>query len=500
MYRMHNIPRSFMRTSASLFLLLLSVSFVSAQGSTLFRVGEKLSYNLSFGKFKDGGYAELYVVSNGKLSGRDAIEIRSKVKTVGLVSASFVLLDESRTIFATPENGLPLFIRRTINNGPLPRDIVSNYLKTPATNFDLVTLLYKARESGGTGSYTFLEGDQIYTANFQTTGSEHFKVDAGEYDTTVVNVQSEFLAMRGIRDMKINLSADEAKIPVMLRFKAQKAEFRATLVAVQFDAPVNEPDPTATPIPVATPTPLPTPRPTPSPKPYVEGQPLSPELGFAIGEKLNYRIFENEKPLATVVVEAVERKLFQAKDSLLLTATVTGVDRSNSAFRPGDTIRVQVDPDTLTPRWVESRFGAGTPALNQTVTFDPMTGAATFGGQNTVDTPIGTHSLLSLFYAMRSFNLQPSKTAANPVNDTRVAVFWESRPYIFTLRPANPADITLGGETLSAQLITVSTSNANPQLDALGIKVWLGTADRIPLKFSFGTYTAELQKPVNVTQ
>jgi hypothetical protein len=47
----------------------------SAQTAGNFRVGERLTYNFSFEKFKDVAYAELYVVSRGKLEGKDAIEL-----------------------------------------------------------------------------------------------------------------------------------------------------------------------------------------------------------------------------------------------------------------------------------------------------------------------------------------------------------------------------------------------------------------------------------------
>src|SRR5947209_12947511 len=78
-------------------LFLVSSLFIrqsSAQSSPLFRVGEKLTYSLSFGKFRNTGYAELYVASRGKLGARDAIEIRAKARTFDLVSAAFLMLDE----------------------------------------------------------------------------------------------------------------------------------------------------------------------------------------------------------------------------------------------------------------------------------------------------------------------------------------------------------------------------------------------------------------------
>jgi hypothetical protein len=91
---------------------------------------------------------------------------------------------------------------------------------------------------------------------------------------------------------------------------------------------------------------------------------------------------------------------------------------------------------------------------------------------------------------MRSFNLRPSKDPGNPVNDTRVAVFWESKAYVFTLRPSNPEEIISNGEKTSAQLITITTGNL--ELDALALKVWLSTEGRVPLRLSVGAFQADL--------
>ena len=460
---------------------------VSSQPS-IFRVGEKLTYHVSFGKFADGGYAELYVVSRGKLGGKDAVEIRSKAKTFGLVSAAFVLLDESRTVYAAPDTGLPIYIRRSINDGPLPKETISNFLDHPTSNFDLLTLIYKAREVGGTGTFPFAEGEQIYTATFQNTVTERVKTDAGDFDTSVSVVQSEFLAANGIKDLRINFTTDEAHVPVLIRCKNVKGEFNARLSAIH----LAEPEAASTPAPTPVPTPVTpaTPRPTPTPELYVENRPLSTELGFELGETLAYNISSGGKAVAVMTLEARERKQFEKKDSLLLTATITGTEPENKTFALGDAVKAQVDPETLTPRWFEGKFSSTLSGLNQTVTFDQKTGNISFGGAAPVDSPIGTHSLLSLVYAMRSFNLKLSKDPNNPVNDTRVAVFWASQPYVFTLRPSNPADITINGGRVSAQLITVNTGN--PQLDTLGLKVWLGTNSRVPLRFSVGTFQADL--------
>ena len=490
-----------LRSSVFVFLFLsLFAGRTSAQlQPTNFRVGEKLTYSISFGKVEDSGYVEMYVASRGLIGGKDSVEIRSKFKTLGFVSATFALIDENRTVFAAPDTGLPIFIRRTQNDGPLPIEAISNYLKNPTSNFDPVTLIYKARQSGGTGSYTFYEGEQVYTATFVSGKAERVKLSSGEYDTTISAVQSEFFAVNGIKDLKINFTNDEDRVPVLFRFKTAKGEGRITLVSSHTaeTAPTAKPTPTATPVP--TPIVLATPRPTATPAEYVENQPLLPELGFALGETLTYNLSEAGRPIGVVTLEAKERKLFERKDSLLLTATVTAIEPGNKTFAPGDSIRAQVDPDTLAPRSFEAKFGGGLRGLNQSVVFDPRTGNISFGGIAPTDGPIGTHSLLSLIYAMRSFNLKKSNVASNPVNDTRVAVFWETKPYVFKLRPDVPTDIVINGEKISAQLIIINTDNA--KLDGLGIKVWLGAASRVPVRISVGTFQADLiVQPKNIVQ
>lgn len=462
---------------------------VSSPQSTIFRVGEKLTYTLSLGKLLNAGYAETYVASRGKLGGRDSVEIRSKMKTLDLVSAAFFVFDESRTVFAAPDTGLPLYITTDTHTTALPKISVRNYLTRPTASYDLLTLIYKVREAGGVGTFPLFEGQRLYTATFQSAGTITARTEIGNFDTNIFLVQSDFLTAHGITNLFIHFSADEARIPVVIRFTTGKGEFKAVLSAiVPPDPETQTPEPLPTPVP--TPVPSATPKPTPVPEPYVENRPLAPELGFQIGESLDYRITTGGSPVAFITLNARERTLFQNVDSLLLAATVTGVEPGNQAFRPGDTALVEVDPETLTPTMIASKFATVFPGLNQTVTFNKRTGSISFGADQPIDAPIGTHSFLSLIYAMRSFNLKPSKDPNNPVNDTRVAVFWETKSYVFTLRPSNPEVITINGEKTSAQMITVNTGN--PDLDALALRVWLSTDQRVPVRFSFGAYQADL--------
>ncbi len=454
---------------------------------TAFRIGEKLTYNVAFGRYKNAGFAELAVISRGKLSGRDAIELHSKFKTNELVAAAFYLLDETRVTFADADSGLPLFIRRSSNAGVAPTETINNFLAAPTPNFDLLTLVYRIRNAGGIGSFLLQEDEKVYAVNAQPTVSERIKTDAGEFETTVSTIQSEFFDGKGYRDFRVNFSADEQKIPVLIRFKTSKGEFRASLASLQ----VIEPEPETQPTPTPTPRPIQTPTPQPSPTPSLENQPLSTNLPFILGETLEYKITSKGQNVGAFLLQAAERRTIDKKDTLFLSATISNVEKGIGIFKTGDSIIAQVNVETLVPYKFEVKFSGTLSSFNQSASFNQDRGIAIFGGANQLVIPNNTHSLLSLAYAIRSFNLKPSKDAKNPVNDTRVAVFYGTQFYVFTLRPLEAELINLSGEKVPAQLITVITGN--PQLDALNLRIWLSSdIKRTPLRFAIGNYQADL--------
>jgi hypothetical protein len=452
------------------------------------RIGERLTYTISFQRYENVGYAETFAISRGKLGESEAVEIRMKIKTSGLLSAIYPI-EESRTTFTSPDTGNPLFIRRSDNTGVAVRETVSNFLTTPVSGLDILTLLYKARQSAGSGSFVLIEGEKTYNVILQPQqNGEHLKTDAGEFDTTISAVQSDYLLDNGIQSLKISFSNDDAHIPVLFRFKTSKGEIRAALSGSQIVEP--EVETTPLPQPTQTPKPVATPRPTATPQPFIDNQPLPPDLGFSLGEKLDYRVTNGNRVVGDISFQAKERKLVNREDSLFLLATVTSAEQGNGLFSTGDSITAQVSPETLAPFSIDIKFSGPLAALSQTTKFDQRSGTVTAGATR-IDSPIGTHCILSLLYAVRSFNLTPSKDAGNPVNDTRVAVYWEGKTYIFTLRPSEPETITVNGQKVIAQRIVVNTGV--PQFDRLGLKLWLSTDDdRVPLRISLGTYQADL--------
>ncbi len=463
----------------------------AAQSGGVFPIGEKLTYSISYDRFKIAGFAETQVVAEGKLEGHDAVELRSRFVTNDFVSAAFFMIDQSRKVFASPANGLPLYVKTSKNTGVAPEENVRNYLQEPTNEYDLLTLIYQLRRAGGSGTFTLSEGGSLYTVTAATTGTEKVTTDAGEFETSVSGIQSEFLTERGIAGLTINFTNDPERIPVQVRFNVGKGKFRIALAGIERPPAVST-SPTPTPTPTRVPVQTPTPRPTPPP--YVPNRPLSAEIPFELGETLEYKVSERGNPAGTMIFEAKERTMLQtptlSRDSLLLRASVTQSENP-SLFRTGDVYSTWVDPDDLQPIVVNAKFNGTFSALNQSVRFDQDRGLAVPDGAPQVQMPVNTHTFLSLLYAVRSFNLKPSKDATNPVNDTRVSVFYDGRFSVFMLRPSNAQMINLRGEKVSAQLITVITGD--PRLDAMTPRFWLSNdKSRVPLRISLGSVQLDL--------
>lgn len=478
--------------SMLVFLLLTLNPAQAGQADGVLKVGEKLTYSISFNNFDIAGYAEIHVVSRGKLEGRDAVELSAKLKSVDLLSAAFYTWDEARTTFISPETGYPLLVKEIVNTGPFPRETSRSYLQQPATAFDLLSMIYRVRALGGAGSFSVLEDEMIHNFDFVISGTETVSTEAGDFDTQVSLVQSSFFAEDKISDFRVNFTTGEKKIPVLVRFKTDKGEFEARLAGIQDLTPV--PDPTATP--VRTPLPVVTPTPVPTPTPYVDNQPLSRYLPFRLGERLEYSVTKRGVPAATVAISASERKQYLGTDSLRLVAQVTQTLPANDLFGAADRIEAWVDPDTLVPFATTFGFTGAFSGFSQQTLFDQTQGTATVQAGAPIQIPIGTHNVISLAYAIRAFNLRPPIGAPNPANDTRVALFAGTEAKIITLRPSVTEQIEVSGRKWQANLITIRTGE--PQADALNIRVWL-SADgrRLPLRLEAGPYKAELLNVAN---
>jgi hypothetical protein len=470
-----------------------SSSVVSAQAEMpgSIRVGERLTYNISLNRIPNVAFAETEVVSKGKIAGREAYEVRSKLKSINFMAVGSLFVDVDRTTYISPVDGSVLMMRQTDSTTGAPITEGVKFTEKSPGSFDLTALLFKIRSSGGVGSYPMFENGKLYTAAFQSIGTETVKSDAGEFPANIIEVRSDYLTENGFMGLKVSIASEGSNIPVQFRLRRTKnSEYVGVIASVQV-APDPTPSPTAA---VAVRTPKPTPVATPTPAEYIDNQPLV-GMPFALGEKLEYTITSSQGPGGTLLLEAKERRMVNKRDTLMLSATITNSAGGNDLFGVGNNIRSNVDPETLAPYDLTMGLSGRLSAFNQSAKFDQESGRVTVPGAANIDVPVGTHNIISLFYALRLFNLDPGKNSTNRVADTRVSVFWQGRPNIFTLRPSAPQILPFGDQKILAQEISVSTGN--PQLDSLRIRVWLTDDERrLPLRFVLDGYQFDLKREV----
>jgi hypothetical protein len=274
-------------------------------GATQFRVGERLTYVLSTERYPNAGFGEMSVVSRGRLGTRDVFELAAKFKTVGLFSATGFLADESFTTFVSVDTGMPAYVKRTNYAAGSPKERTDSYLETPANGFDLLSLIYRLRGLLDGGSSVLLDNGRSFAITFQPAGVESITCDAGTFETTIMTVQSDYFKEMGVSDLRINIDNGANRLPVLIRAKMETGKIKATLASVQ----VNSPEPVATPTPSETPRPIPTPTALPTPEVYVDNRPLSEELAFVLGERLEYRVTYGAQRAAKIVFDAKERNL-----------------------------------------------------------------------------------------------------------------------------------------------------------------------------------------------
>ncbi|MCS6874031.1 MAG: DUF3108 domain-containing protein [Pyrinomonadaceae bacterium] len=456
---------------AAIVIIFLATSLYSQ--SQAYKIGERISYNVSFEKVKEAGYVELWVASQGKYKNEDAIELRAIIKTTGLLSAIHHI-DQNRVCLVSAKTGLPLYNRIISNEEILPKDFVQ---EAPAYH-NLITAIYQIR-FGSISNLVFQEGEKLYSLTWQNISKEKVKTDLGEFETSLIELQSDFFNENQMENFRINITEDENRLPVLIRFRTKRGSFTVKIASFQI---ITKEPPMETPQP---PQVILQPTPTPTPKPYIENQPLSEDLPFSLGETLTFNVMSQNRNVAVVTLQAKERRLFKNKDALLVKAEVT---QSSTQLFSGSLFVSWIDPLVLVPFQFETKLPIPFVRFNQSVEFDQENGfASDLSNGIKTEIPVGTHSILSLAYAIRTFRIDYQRTSQK---DVRVAVFWNKKYYILTFRPVSQETLEISGRKIESIVVSITGEKT---LDRLNARLWISNDNaRLPLRFMIGDYRADL--------
>lgn len=496
--------KRYLTTAACILLLAALASPLRAQEGTEqtagvqlsrspYQVGELLTYNVSFSNFIDAAHIELLVAERGNYFGRDGLQLRAHVETTGVVSAALLSINNDYTSYLDPVSGLPYRTQRVIREGGRTSDTSSEYNQPVGTTaipprlrageipgtYDILSVVYRVRAlplAFGSIFYLNVQNDlDQYNAEVKVIDRQLIKTNVGSFNTIVVQVRVP--RNDDINDLKLRLylSDDERHVPVLLTARLKSGEIRAELTGSEFLPPPATTTPTTETAPaVTTPAKVPT---TESPT----GRALPPELPFKAGEQLNFTIFlgGSTQPAATASFQVRPRATYFNRDGLLLAAKAQTSPAASRIFFANDQINSYVDPNTLLPFRTELNLVEGQKRTNQTLTIDQDRGSATGGDGKTLEIPVGTHDLISVLYALRSFNLAPPKRNA-------VSILVNDRPRTLFITSLKRETIQLGSQQIPAVQLSLTTDDEQP--DKYALRLWVSDdRRRLPLRVTATT-------------
>ena len=466
-----------------------------------YQVGELLTYNVTFSNFVDAAHVEIFVAERGTFFTRDGLQLRAHVETTGVVNAALYSINNDYTTYIDPETGLPFRSQQVIREGGRTSDTSSEYNQPAGTTaippklrtgafpgtYDFLSVLYRLRAlplAHGSKYYFNVRSDlDEYQAELSVTGREMMKTNVGSFNTIVTQVRVPKDSEVNDYRIRIYFSDDERHVPVLITARHRSGEIRAELAGSEFITPTQQGNPTTTAAPpVVTP-----PRITPDASVPASGAPLPPELPFKAGEQLNFNVFlgTSTQAAGTASFQVRPRAKYFNRDGLLLTVKAQTSATISRVFFANDQINSYVDPITLLPFRTELNLLEGRSRTSEVFTVDQDRGSAITGSGVAIEIPVGTHDFISVFYALRSFNLAPPKRNA-------VTILVNQRPRTLFITSLKRENIQLGGQQIPSVQLSLTTDD--PQPDKYALRLWVSEdRRRLPLRIAAMTKIGQVR-------
>ncbi|HEU4835313.1 MAG TPA: DUF3108 domain-containing protein [Pyrinomonadaceae bacterium] len=462
----------------------IPVSFSQAP----YRVGERLTYNVSFSNFPDAAHVEVEVMSRGMHFGREAVQLRAHVETNGVINVALFAINNDYMTYVDPATGLPFRVEESARDAIRSADSVQDF-NQPAGNeaiapkqrgvpgtYDFLSAFYRARAlplaPGGVYDLSVRGQGVDYQAELKVVGHDVIRTNVGSFPTIVTEVKANGSPLKNIR---IYFSDDERHVPVLIRARIRSGDLTAELAGSELIKPPDEAPAPAPPVVVA-PAPVPVAPPA-----------LSENLPFKIGEQLNYQVFigTNNTPMGIATFQVRGRQRYFDRDGVFLNVTAQTTGAAASLFVAKDQIDSYVDPKALLPYRTVLNLVEGRRRLNRTLNVSQDTGVATADGGARIEIPVGTHDYVSFFYVLRTFNFTAKKRNA-------ISVLVENKPKTLFVEAQKRESIQLGDRAVPA--IALSITSDDPQPDKYQLRMWISEdRQRLPLRITCTTKLGPLR-------
>lgn len=500
--------------SSFVLLAVLAVSsgsqVVSGQDSQPFspapyRVGERLTYNVSFSNFVSAAHIELLAAARGNFFGRDAIQLKGHIETTGMVNAALLAVNNDYITYIDPGNGMPFRGQQLLRAASRTSDTSADFNQPagvaalpgkrtgefPGT-YDFLSVIYRIRALPLSQNSTYLmtvrDGNDAYDLQLSVIGKVTIKTNVGSFDTIISRLRIRDNSQFNKYDVKVYFSDDQRHVPVLIIVHHPAGNIRAELAGSEFVAtPPVPPAPGPTPIaitPVTDPQRVITP-PGGNVTPAAGGADSSSdsaaelgELPFKVGEQLNYQVFlpNIALPAATANFQVRAHSKYFDHDGLLFTLSAQTSNALQRLFVANDVVTSYVDPKTLLPFHTEFSLNEGRRRFVSKLAINQDYGSAVTEKGDRIEIPVGTHDYLSFFYALRTFSLAPPRRSA-------ISILVNNKPKTLFISAIGRENVQLGKQTIPAIQISLTTDDADS--DKYQLRAWISDdARRLPLRLT----------------
>jgi uncharacterized protein DUF3108 len=449
-----------------------------------YRVGERLTFNVSFSNFISAAHVELLVGARGTFFDREGIQLKGHVETTGVVNAALFAINNDYVSYVDPETGQPFHAQQIVRSASSTSEIPAKAdqaaaataapsKETPLSpgSYDFLSAIYRIRAlplSAGS-SYTLTVGGEgvSYQIEIKVKGAQIVRTNAGSFDTIVTQMRMKSSSGGPDYSPTVYFSSDERHIPVLITAKLSGSEARAELAG-------SELIPTPKPPPGQSPTPAP--RVTPLPEEKNEG--TLQGVPFKVGEQLNYRVYlpSITAPVGEATFQVRARSKYFNQDGLLFTVNAQTTNALQKLFVANDTINSYVNPQSLLPFQTELNLSEGRTRITTKLTINQDYGRVTTEKNERIEIPVGTHDFLSFFYVVRTFDLTVGKRSA-------ISILVNNKPKTLFITALKRESLQLGSQKIPA--IQVSLTTDDPQPDKYQLLGWI-TDDRrrLPIRMT----------------
>jgi hypothetical protein len=457
-----------------------------------YRIGERLSYNVSFSNFNTAAHVELLVTARAPFSGRDAFQLKGHIETLDVVHAALLALNHDYITYVEPATGLPFhgqqILRTTTPTSEVTIDfnqpagsppVSSSPTVTIPGTYDVLSAVYRVRalplSVGSTYRLLVRHENETHDVEVKVRGRRVVKTSVGTFDTIVTELKIK--GHSRIDDIRAYFSDDQRHVPVLMIGRHPAGEIRAELAGSEIIAtPPLPPVPVATPAPVV---PLPA-NPSATPATSVNDNRLT-DLPFQVGEQLNYQVYlpTINAPVGRATFQVRARSKYFSKDGIWLSVSAQTTNALQHLFVANDLINSYVDPKTLLPFRSEMNLVEGRSRSNVKLNIVQEYGTATPEGGARIEIPVGTHDYLSFLYALRTFNLSPPRKSG-------ISLLVNNKPKTLFIEALKREPIQLGSQTIPAIQVVLTTDDT--PADKYQLRVWVSDdRRRLPLRIAAQT-------------